>query len=148
MSDRSRVLRRVVLVITVTALLLIIWRCGTKLAYDRRLAEAAVQSFHQRLDNAQYREIFVEADSGFTEGKKEQDLEKFLQTIHSQFGNAGKVDFTGISVNVGAGGTLTTAQCNTKFARGSALETFTWIRTGKTLRLYGYDIRSDPSVSK
>jgi len=141
-------LQKRVLTITVAAFLLIVWQLGARFFHDRHLAEAAVQSFHQRLNSAQYREIFSDADAGFTEGKTEEDLLKFLQTIHSRFGDAGNSDFSGISVNVRANGTFTTVQCKTTFAQGSALETFTWIRAGKMLRLYGYDIRSKASLTR
>src|SRR5262245_21936679 len=110
MPTCNRTLQKWVLSIAVAAFLLILWQFGARLVYDRHLAEAAVQRFHQRLNNAQYREIFSDADVGFTEGKAEEDLVKFLQTIHSRFGDAGSSDFSGTSVNVRANGTFTTAQ--------------------------------------
>jgi len=121
--------------------LLIMWQCGAGLIRARRLANAAVEHFHQELNAARYDEIFREADPGFTEGKTEEDLVKFLQTIHTKLGEAGAVRLVSIHVNATANGRLTTARYEATFARGSAVETFTWIGADNTLRLYGYDIR-------
>jgi hypothetical protein len=109
----------------------------------RRLANTAVQHFHQQFNSGQYLEIFRDADVGFTEGKNEDDLAKFLQEVHAKLGDAVAGSFISIRVNAATNGNLTTAQYKTTFDRGSAIETFTWIKTDNTLRLYGYNIRAN-----
>jgi Protein of unknown function (DUF4019) len=121
--------------------LLIMWQCGSGLMRSRSLANAAVEHFHQELNASRYDEIFREADPGLTEGKTEEDLVKFLQTVHTKLGEAGAVSLVSIHVNATTKGSFTTARYKTKFARGSAIETFTWIGADSTLKLYGYDIR-------
>jgi hypothetical protein len=136
-----RVIWRSCFVVTIYIALLIIGQCASRFANNRRLTGAAIQHFHQELNNGQYHQIFNEADPGFVEGKREEDLVNFLQIIHIRFGDAGAVDLTGISTNATTNGVFTTVQCKTAFARGSALETFTWKEVGTTLRLYGYNVR-------
>jgi hypothetical protein len=124
---------------------LIGWQCASTLAYNKRLTRAAVQQFHQEFNDGEYHKIFTEADPGFTEGKTEDDLVKFLIAIHMQLGDAGAVYLTNINVNAKTNGTFTTVRCKTTFSRGSAMETFTWMKMGNTLKLYGYDIQGSPS---
>jgi hypothetical protein len=125
------------LTITVAVSLLLIWQ----LMQGRRLANAAVQHFHQQLNTGQYVEIFREADAGFTEGKTEEDLTKFLKAIHTKLGDAGATTVDYIRVNATTKGTFTTARYQTTFVRGNALEMFTWKKSNGTLRLYGYYIQ-------
>jgi hypothetical protein len=128
--------------LAVTAVcLLIMWQCGSGLMRGRKVANEAVKHFHQELNASRYDEIFREADPGLTEGKTEEDLLKFLQTVHTKLGEAGAVSLVSIRVNVTTNGSFTTARYKTTFARGSAVETFTWIGADSALKLYGYDIR-------
>jgi hypothetical protein len=128
--------------LAVTAVcLLIMWQCGSGLIWGRKLANEAVEHFHQELNASRYDEIFREADPGLTEGKTKEDLVKFLQAVHTKLGEAGAVSPVSIHVNATTNGRFTTAQYKTTFTRGSAVETFTWIGAGSTLKLYGYDIR-------
>jgi hypothetical protein len=127
--------------VTAAVSLLIVWQCSSGLIQGRRLTNAAVQHFHQQLNAGQYIEIFRQADAGFTEDKTEEDLVKFLQAVHTKLGDAGAVSLNSIRVNTAMNGTFTTAQYKTTFARGSAVETFTWKKSDGTLRLYGYNIR-------
>jgi Protein of unknown function (DUF4019) len=145
-SLRQRVWWKWAQAITAAVSLLIIWQCGFGLLQGRRQANATVQHFHQQLNTGQYVEIFREADAGFREGKTEADLVKFLQAVHTKLGDTGAANFINIRVNATTNGTFTTAQYKTTFDHGSAVETFTWIKTSNTLRLYGYDIRSNVSV--
>jgi hypothetical protein len=66
--------------------------------------------------------------------------------VHNKLGDASAEKQANVIVNVNAGRTLITTEYNTTFARGSAFETFTWIKKGDALRLYGYNIQSNAFI--
>lgn len=106
----------------------------------------AVQHFHEQLNAGRYEEICREADEGLTQGGKQQEVGKFLEGVHAKLGDVSGEHLLSITVNTTTGGTFTVGQYNTTFARGSAVETFTWVRAHGALKLYGYDIRSNALV--
>jgi hypothetical protein len=138
---RQLVLPRWAGAVTAAIFLFITWQWGSVLMRGRKLANSAVEHSHQELNASRYDEIFREADPGLTEGKTEEDLVRFLQTVHTKLCEAGAVRLVGIRVNATTNGSFTTARYKTTLARGSAVETFTWIRSDSTMKLYGYDIR-------
>jgi hypothetical protein len=85
-------------------------------------------------------QLLREADPRFTQGKTEEDLVKFLQTVHTKLGEPGAVRLVCIHVKAATNGSFTPPDAKRRFSRGPALETFTWTRTAKTLPLYAYDI--------
>lgn len=68
--------------------------------------------------------------------------------VHEKLGNAGAAQRGMINVNANTSGTFVTVQYSTSFALGPAQETFTWIKSGSTLRLYRYNVQSDAVFTK
>ena len=93
------------------------------------------------MNQGQYQQIFQDADYGFTYDKTEGELAQFLETIHEKLGDANAEEFLGIKVTKTTSGNFATARNKTTFDRGFVIETFTWKKTGDTLKLYGHDIR-------
>ena len=120
----------------------LMWQCGSALWSGRKLSDAAVQRFHQQLNAAEYQAICNDADEGFRSGQNQEDIIKLLTAVHKKLGAAGKDSLINLEVKATTNGTFTTAFYDTKFANGDATETFTWIKSGGGLKLYGYNIQS------
>ena len=139
-----RVLWKLSLVLSAVVLTFYMWQCGSAIMMGRNSANQLVRHFHRELNSAQYGEIFDEADEGFT---KREELASLLGAVHTKLGDAGTESLTNMSVNAGTDGTFVTTEYKTVFARGSAIETFTWIKKGGTLKLYGYNVQSSVFVT-
>jgi hypothetical protein len=120
------------------------WYVGSSFLSGKKLADAAVRHFHDQLNARQYDEIIAEADPGFISASSHDDGVKFLSNVHDSLGDAGAATFLSINMNSSTGeGTTETCVYNSAFANGAASETFTWKKSGSTLKLYGYRIRSN-----
>lgn len=101
-----------------------------------------MRAFHQELNGSHYEEICRDADDGFSQGEKHDELLRLLEAVHRKLGDASDESQTSMNVNATTDGTFITADYNTRFVQGQAIETFTWIKSGGTLKLYGYNIQS------
>jgi hypothetical protein len=128
-------------VIAVPIVIFVVWCAGSTFLSGKRLADAAVSHFHDQLNAGQYDEIIADADPGFM---SHDSAVQYLSTVHADLGDAGAATFLSINMNSSTGeGTTVFCVYNTAFARGSAYETFIWKKSGSTLRLYAYRIRSN-----
>ena len=124
------------------------WQCGSGFRMASQLSEPAVQQFHQELDAGQYEAICSQAAEGFCANGADGDTVRFIRGVHEKLGNAGAVQRGMINVNTNTSGTFVTIQYNTSFALGPAQETFTWVKSGSTLRLYRYSVQSNALFTK
>jgi hypothetical protein len=122
------------------------WQCGSALVRGRKLADGAVQHFHQQLNAEEYDEIYGETDDRFRAGQSRDELIKFLQAVHKKLGDAGDTTQASIRVDTNTHGTFTTTRYNTTFVNGGATETFTWVNGDGGLKLYEYHIESNALV--
>lgn len=123
------------------------WQCGSALLEGRKLSNLAVQHFHEEMNGAEYAQIVDEADEGFRHsGMTRDQLMKFLNAIHARMGNAGNSNLRNIEVQANTGGTFVITVYRTKFDRGDAVETFTWLKKNGELLLYDYKIESNALV--
>jgi hypothetical protein len=123
-------------------LVFLMWQCGSALQQGRGLANAAVRHFHQELNSGNYEHICQGADEGFSQGEKHDELLRLLEAVHRKLGDAGDESQVNMNVNATTDGTFITTEYNTRFAQGQAIETFTWVKSGGTLKLYGYNVQS------
>jgi hypothetical protein len=130
------------LAILAAVLIFAMWQCGTGLLHGYKQGDESVQRFHQQLNGEQYETICAEADPGFRSGEEHDTLIKFLSAVHRKMGDAGESKLKRLNVNATTNGTFTTAVYETKFAKGQATETFTWIKAGGGLKLRSYNINS------
>lgn len=142
----KRVLWKWSLGATVVILAFLIWQCGSTLYAGRGLANTAAREFHERLNGAQYDEICLHADEGFTGTGNRDATARFLEAVHTKLGNAGASNLVNIRVNSTTGGNFIVTEYKTTFDRGSAVETFTWKKSNDALKLYGYNIQSNALV--
>ena len=120
------------------------WQCGSALLRGRSLSNAAVLHFHQQFNNGQYDQIADQADEGFGATGRREQLFEFLKAVDRKLGPAGDTKLININVKAGTSGTFVTCVYNTDFARGKAVETFTWKKgVSGELKLYGYHIQSN-----
>jgi hypothetical protein len=116
------------------------WACVSALELGRDHANELVTRFHQELNNSQYRAICEEADQDLR--NECIQVARSLQSVHSKLGDAVRSNLTTMNVNAGVGGTFVVAEYDTSFTHGTAIETFTWIKRGNGLKLYGYNPHS------
>lgn len=124
------------------------WQCGSTLRTGYRLAEPAVRQFHQQLDAGQYNEICDQAADGFCASGPEDKTVPFLTAVHEKLGKSGTAKEGQVNVHSGTDGTFLTVNFDTAYEAGSATETFTWIKTGGTIKLYRYNIQSNALILK
>jgi hypothetical protein len=136
------------LLITAIVLAVLMWQCGSALLEGRKLANGAVRHFHEQLNAEEYEQILQEAADGFTRSGKHEDLVGFLQAVHTKLGGAESESLINLGANSSTNGTFITSRYNTKFDRGAAAETFTWIRSGANLKLYGYNVQSNALLKR
>lgn len=119
----------------------LLWECGSGLYQGSRLANESVQRFHHELNDGQYEQIYQEADAGFRDPEKHDEIVKFLRGVHTKLGNATSERFSNMRVNATTEGTFIITTYTSTFSAGTAEETFTWVKNGTGLKLYGYNIQ-------
>ncbi|MGH9738827.1 MAG: hypothetical protein ACRD4X_09600 [Candidatus Acidiferrales bacterium] len=124
----------------------LLWECGTGLYQGHTLANSAVEHFHQELNNGQFEQICQEADPEFRGAQPHNQLVKFLGAVHAKLGNALSDHMTGIRVNATTSGTFIITSYDTKYGKGAARETFTWVKKSGALKLAAYNINSEALV--
>jgi hypothetical protein len=141
-APRKKVLWKWSLALTSVFLIFLMWQCGSALLQGHTLADAAVHRFHQQLNQREFEQIGQEADEGFNQNGKSEELLKFLEVVHRKLGDVTAATFTNIRVNATTNGTFVTTDYQTTFSNGSGVETFTWIKKNGALKLYGYHVDS------
>ncbi len=139
---RKRVLWKWSLAFTAVIVAYVVWQIGSGMKLARTSVDAAVQHFHEQLNQGKYQEIVQETDEGFRKGWTNDELLRFFTRVHTKLGNAGVTSAAGIKVTTTPSGTFVTTVYNTKFEKGDAAETFSWLKTAGTLKLHGYNINS------
>lgn len=71
---------------------------------------------------------------------------KVFEAVHEKLGNAISSKAGNINVTATTAGTFVTTVYQTEFEKGGATETFTWLKTGDTLKLNGYNIQSNALI--
>ncbi len=135
------------LAVTLAVSIFYVWQCGSAFVNGRNLADTAVRQFHEELNEGRYQDILGQADEGFSDGATDQDPLKFFSGLHAKLGDADAATLVSLKVDIGFGDSLLVCEYNTTFAAGSAVETFTWKKTGGTLRLSGYTVVSNAILS-
>jgi hypothetical protein len=127
-----------------------LYECGSKVYTTFHSgwteASAAAHQFHEELNAANFDQISSEADPGFQDPDKRQELIKFLTAVHTKLGNATSEKLTNLNLHANTNGRFIVATFSSHFEKGDAEETIVWKRDGETLRLYRYNINSDAFV--
>lgn len=135
--------KRIATAVVVSALLLIVlWSCGKGTYHNYRLARAAVETFHQQLDQGDYDAIYEETTDEFRRTGKRGDTVKFFEMVHQKMGNSGKMSVRGFHIKLQNGTVFVDEVYGTHFAQGEAQESFIWIVRQEQPRLHAYHIDS------
>ena len=145
-EPRKRVLWKWSIAVTVVVFGFLLWQCGSAVNSGRQLSSPAVERFHDELNAEEYEQIYAEADDAFRGSGKKEETIKFLRGVHHKLGNAGEKTLSNVMVQATTGGTFVIATYATKFARGDALEKFTWVKLGGKLVLRGYNVQSNAFI--
>jgi len=141
-APRKRILWKWSLGATLCVLTFFMWECGSSLVQGRGLSNAAVDRFHGQLNANNYSAIYAEADERFRRSISQEDFLQFLGAVHKKLGDSNSQTLTNLNVQAMTNGTFLTASYQTKYARGQAQETFTWVKDGPSLKLVSYNVNS------
>ena len=131
------------LIVTGIVVAYLMWSCGSALYQGKRLSDGSVRRFHQQFNAEAYEDICQEGVPGFRQGENHDEMVKLLRAIHTKLGNATAESMTNLHVNANTNGTFVVTTYDSIFEKGKAQETFTWLKSGRALKLYGYNIQSN-----
>jgi hypothetical protein len=141
-SPSRRVLWKISAAFTLVVIAFVLWQCGSGLVMGRRLAEGAVDRFHNQLNSGKYDQIYNEASDAFRNTGTRKELVGFFQAVHAKLGNSTSCRLVSMNVNTMPPSTFITAVYSTTFTQSIATETFTWHKGIGRLELSGYNIQS------
>jgi Protein of unknown function (DUF4019) len=137
----SSLFRKVLAIATVTTLT----ACG--FSKGKEVATKSVDTFHQQFDDSKFSEIYSAVTPAFKRSTKEADFMKFLQSVHRKLGTVKSATQNGSNVNMFNGVTSIVLTYKTDFEKGSAVETFTFITSGDSATLQGYNVNSSALIT-
>ena len=140
--QRSKTRRIVVAALVVAVGAILLWACGKGAYHDYRLSSAAVDRFHQQLDQGDFETIYGEATDEFRRAGSREDQIKFLALVHEKMGNSGKMSAKGFHISWQNGRQSVNQVYDTQFALGQAEEGFIWIIEQDQPHLQMYHINS------
>lgn len=115
---------------------------------SKNTAEAAVQHFHQQLEQGDFQGIYAGAGSEFKKASTEQQATEYFSAVHRKLGVLQSTNEVNWNVNSFNGVTRVVLTYETKFAQGQAQETFTFRGDGDQAVLVGYTINSPTLITK
>jgi hypothetical protein len=142
-KPQKRVLWKWSALVASIVFLFFLWQCGSGLYFGYKSGGQAAERFHAQFNAGQYDEICTEADEAFA---VQEQQKHFLEQIHKKLGDAGATRQVHINVNAMTSGTFVVSEFTTSFDQGQGEEWFTWRKSGTSLKLYRYDVRSDAFV--
>ena len=135
-------LRDLGLRVMLVAIVALVGLAGCSNSEDMKKAEAAVEHFHQQLNDAAFDALYAEADDGLKAQASQEKLVKLLSAVHRKLGNFQSANSTGWKVFTSTGGTTVTLGYNSTYEHGEANETFSYHVTGGKALLSGYNVSS------
>jgi hypothetical protein len=128
-------------ILLIAALSLTTAGCGAGGA--KSAAEGAVTQFHQMLDAGRYHDIYAGTSPEFKNATSEAQLNALLQNIHDQLGTVGQAQEQSWHYNYNNGVTQVDLSYNTRFASGTATESFVYRIDNGRPALVNYSIHSN-----
>lgn len=112
--------------------------------------EAAIQAadkFHQQYNGSKFAEIYADSTPAFKSASTEADFLKFIQAVHHKLGPVKSSKAEGWRINTFNGTTSVVLGYETEFAQGNGTETFTFLTSGTTATLQGYNVNSTALIT-
>nr|WP_137678143.1 hypothetical protein [Parerythrobacter lutipelagi] len=102
--------------------------------------EGAVAEFHQRLNASDFEAIWNDSHKDFKASGARDSALAFLAGVHERMGAVKSTSRQSFNINSNNGVTTVKVTQKTEFQRGSATETFEFVRNGERLQLWNYNI--------
>lgn len=113
-----------------------------------RLADAAVDDFHKRFNEQKFKEIYADAHADLKSATTEADFVKLLEAVHRKLGKHTGATGSGWRINsLNMKSTVVFSE-NSVFEQGKGTEVFTFVISGESCVLQGYDIESRDMMLK
>ncbi|MEK0449224.1 MAG: hypothetical protein RL088_1492 [Verrucomicrobiota bacterium] len=122
------------------ATLTILSACG--LTKGKEIATKSVETFRQQFSESKFAEIYSAATPAFKASVNEANFTKFIQAVQRKLGAYKSSTQRGWKVNSINGTTSVVLNYDSVFEQGSAVETFTFIISGDSAVLQGYNVNS------
>jgi hypothetical protein len=116
-------------------------------AEDTKAGEAAIVTFHNALNAANFDQIYTDTDPEFKSVTTRQDFNKVLAAIHKKLGNFQSGKTVGWNDNATTGGHYLTLNAEAKYDRGTAHEQFVFKISKQRAALAGYNINSTALIT-
>jgi hypothetical protein len=120
---------------------------GCGLTKGKEAATKAVDKFHQQFNDSKFTEIYSAATPAFKTSATEADFMKFIQAVRRKLGAFKSSTSSGWSANATTSGTFVALSFNSEFEQGRAVETFTFVVSGASATLQGYNVNSPKLVT-
>jgi len=111
-------------------------------------AEAAITEFHKLFNEGKYREIYAASNADMKAASTEDDFIKFTEAVHRKLGQHVNSTDAGWRVNTFNFKTTAVVTQNSEFEQGKGVETFTYLISGDSCTLKGYNINSKDMMMK
>jgi len=141
-KKRSKTKRLIAGTLIGVVAVIVLWNCGKSTYHNYRLSGAAVDHFHQLLNQGDFETIYGETTEGFRRAGSRDDEIKFFAMVHQKMGNAGTMSPKGFHINWQNGVLSVNQLFDTQFAQGQAQEGFIWFIEHDQARLQTYRIDS------
>jgi len=135
-------------VFVVVPLLLVLFSSCTNPLKAGEWSDKSVADFHQKLDQAQFHEMYVGSAPEFQQASSEKEITDLFNAIHTKLGNVVTSNRTNIFMSATTGGNFVRTTYDTTFANGKGQETFNWRLVNDQLTLVGYNIESRDLITK
>ena len=108
----------------------------------KEIATTSVETFRQQFSESKFAEIYSAATPAFKASVNEANFTKFIQAVQRKLGAYKSSTQSGWKVNSINGTTSVVLNYDSVFEQGSAVETFTFIISGDSAVLQGYNVNS------
>jgi hypothetical protein len=129
-------------------LILIFLSLSCSMMKDSKVAEPAVEKFHEQFNAKDFAGIYNESGDQMKGAATEKQLTDLLDAVYRKLGPYQKSQALSWHVNSGPITSLVTLSYDTEFSDGKATEQFVISVSGEKVKLEGYNINSTDLITK
>jgi hypothetical protein len=123
--------------------------CFGKLKEFEHQALTLDDAMHKKMAAGDVAGIYDNADQRYRDAVTREKSDAFYASIARKLGAPLDCKQGNTRYFVGTGGTTIASVCDMHFAKNaSGVETFTWLKSGDTYKLLGYDIKSNDLIRR
>jgi hypothetical protein len=113
---------------------------------DLPKGEGAIGAFHQRLEAAQFADIYAKSTPGMKAAVSAHEFSRFLAAIHRKLDHLQSGKTVGWRENYNTSGHVLVMTYAAQYVRGTAQETFQFRFAEDIAVLNGYNVNSSPAL--